>query len=133
MIGPHQGKELELMLAGRKHLALFYDVFTDGHENNEIIIPEESFKPYVDSGAILRHSRDITAAKDGTVITYVCFTLPGHAWRAEAFFWIVQQTIGGGAFSDHAFETIIGRLLGYSEEDIQDYIKIAPHLNRDAR
>lgn len=33
MIGPHQGKELELMLSGKKHLALFYDVFTDGKEN----------------------------------------------------------------------------------------------------
>jgi hypothetical protein len=39
MIGPHEGKELELMLAGKKHLAAFGD-----------IIPEKKFPPYVENG-----------------------------------------------------------------------------------
>lgn len=128
MIGPHQGKELELMLAGKKHLTLFYDVFTDGHENNEIIIPEKAFKPYVDSGEILRHSRDITAIKDGTIITYVCFTLPGHAWRAEAFFWIKEECLSGRRPFDEAYEFFVGRLLDYKEEDIQDFINNMRYL-----
>lgn len=123
MIGPHQGKELELMLSGKKHLALFYDVFTDGKENNEDIIPEEAFKPYVDSGTIIRQSHDLRAAKDGTIITYVCFTLPGHEWRADALFWITQETIGNGRPYDDAYETMTGRLLDYDEEDIRDFIE----------
>ncbi len=30
MIGPHQGKELELMLAGKKNFAMFCEALIDG-------------------------------------------------------------------------------------------------------
>lgn len=123
MIGPHEGKELELMLAGKKRLAVFHDVFITDLKNCEEIIPEVAFKPHVESGAIIRKSLDIRAAKDGTIITYVCFTPKGHEWRADVFFWIKQETIGNGRPSDHAFETMIGRLLDYEEYDILDFLQ----------
>src|SRR5690606_30318844 len=87
MIGPHQGRELELMLAGQKHLALFYDTLTEPFENNEEIIPEAAFASYVASGAIRRFQKDIPHPKRNTLARYVCFTTPGNEWRAHAFFY----------------------------------------------
>jgi hypothetical protein len=58
MIGPHQGKELELMLAGKKHLAVFCEAVVEGVEISEEIIPENAFSPYVTNGQIERFSQD---------------------------------------------------------------------------
>ena len=48
----HTGRELELMLLGRKPLALFYEEI--GFLPDEEIIPEVSFRPFVESGQFVR-------------------------------------------------------------------------------
>ena len=48
-IGPHEGRELELMLSGRKPLALFYAI-----ESEIWILPEEQFDRHVEMGKFVK-------------------------------------------------------------------------------
>lgn len=111
MIGPHEGKELDLMLAGKKHLAVFY-------EDN---IPEDTFSSHVNNGSLLRFEETFVTPEGGT-IRYVCFTTPGEAWRANAFFWSKREIFSGERPFDDAYEYFIGRLLGYEESDIVHFL-----------
>lgn len=122
MIGPHEGKELELMLAGKKKLAIFHDALIDDRNIPEDIIPEKAFAPYVAKGAIKRLSQDTPVVKSGSIIHYVCFTLPGEEWRAEFFIWLKSKTLKGEIPNDHAHDVVIGKLLGYKDSDIEDYL-----------
>lgn len=57
MIGPHQGKGLELMISGKKHLALFSDELLPRQPISEEIIPDKAFAPHVQSDKIVRFQR----------------------------------------------------------------------------
>jgi len=122
MIGPHQGKELELMLAGRKHLAIFCEAIVEGKYIPEEIIPEKAFAPYVAKGALCRFSRDFLSPKLPYPARYVCFTTPRNEWRAEAFLEMHNECISGKRPFDDAHEFFVGRLLGYEDADIQHFI-----------
>lgn len=123
MIGPHQGKELELMLAGEKHLSVFCEAVIEGEEISEEIIPENSFAPYIASGKIKRFSQDFISPKLPFPARYVCFTLNGHEWRAQAFLWLKQETINGHIPFDQTYERFVGCILGYEDSDIDEFIK----------
>lgn len=123
MIGPHEGKELELMLEGKKHLAIFYDALIEGQSIPEEIIPEKAFAPYVRKGLFTRTCKTVTLPKSSIPAFYVCFTQAGEEWRAQAFFWMQQECLEGRRPYDDAYEYFIGRLLGYEEEDIRDFIE----------
>lgn len=123
MIGPHQGKELELMLTGEKHLAVFHDVIPDDHDISEEIIPEQAFAPYVQQGKIKRFSSEIYLEKYKKTVRYVCFALPGEEWRAQFFLWQAGKRSRGEIPADDACDIIAGRLLGYSETDIQHFLE----------
>ena len=123
MIGPHRGKELELMLAGKKHLAIFHDALVDGQPIPESIIPEKSFAPYIAGGNLKRSASILSSMKDRNPVQYVCFTTPQNEWRADAFFWIHQECAEGRRPFDDAYEFFVGRLLGYEESDIQHFIE----------
>jgi hypothetical protein len=128
MIGPHQGRELELMLAGKKNLAIFGDALVDGVEISEEIIPEKAFAPYVKNGTIKRFSEIVIPKKEPVVpILYVLFTLPGQEWRVQALLWLKKECIAGRRPFDEAYEYFVGRLLDYEEADIKDFIKNACH------
>lgn len=119
-IGPHEGRELALMLAGQKKLAAFGDVIPENNVIHEVIIPEQAFEPYVKTGKIIRLEKHIKA-DDGNMIRYVCFTLPDEEWRAEAYFWIREKNHHNVFPADQSVDTMIGRLLGYDEADIADF------------
>jgi len=122
MIGPHEGRELELMLAGKKPLAMFHDLLLADHEIPEEIIPEEKFKPYVDTGKIIRYVEDVPTGKANDIIRYVLFSLPDETWRIQAYLWMTKEIFSGRRPADEASEIFTGRLLGYSEEDISDFL-----------
>lgn len=125
-IGPHKGRELELMLEGVKKCALFSDALPASGEIAEDIIPEKAFAPYVASGQFLRIARDFHIA--GHNLRCVCFTHKDEAWRAEFLLWIKGRLYGGGKV-DHADEVLEGRILGYSEDEIIPYLPpITPSL-----
>jgi hypothetical protein len=121
MIGPHEGKELELMLAGEKEFALFFDIVKPSYQIPESVIPEQSFAPHVKANTIVRITRDLVT-KDKKAIRYVCFTLPDNEWRAYTFLWAKQEILSGNRPADDAYEYLVGRLLGYEEVDIKDFL-----------
>jgi len=123
MIGPHEGKELALMLAGKKYLAAFGDVLPDDGVIAEAIIPQQAFAPYVANGTFRRFEQSIFSIRLNKTLRHVCFTSPGHEWRAETFLWIRRMSHAGQMPVDKAADIIIGRLLGYDEADIQDFIQ----------
>jgi hypothetical protein len=123
MIGPHEGKELELMLAGKKPLAAFYDELPTDGKISEEIIPEKAFHPYVLNGIIKRLSEDVTLFKDKSIVRVVCFCLPDEEWRARFLLWLKRETYSGRISHDSSHEYIIGGLLGYETADIEDFVK----------
>ena len=131
MIGPHQGKELELMLAGKKPFAFFYDVVPASGKISDEIIPENVFAPHVKSGAIKRFVEDIKSKND--VVRYVCFTLPDEEWRAQFLFWYKKELVSQSLSYGHSHEYIIGNLLGYERKDVEDYLNRSSLLNKAVR
>lgn len=123
MIGPHEGRELELMLAGKKPLAVFHDVVPEKGAIPEGIIPEQAFAQHVAKGALKRFSEDIYSEKLKRTVRHVCFTLPAHEWRAEFFLWYCRQLLTGQMEYSDQQEYIIGGLLGYSADDIAHFIE----------
>lgn len=123
MIGPHEGKELDLMLKGQKPFAMFHDIAKSEYTSPEGIIPEQLFSIYVTSGQVIRKEKVFHSNKHpNEQIKYVCFALPDQSWRIDTFFWILNQFYNGDTFPNHADDIMIGRLLGYSKEDIDDYL-----------
>lgn len=122
MIGPHEGKELALMLAGEKKLAMFHDEIPEDGDISEEIIPEQAFAPFVESGKIKRFAQDISNTRKGGVVRFVCFTLPGEEWRAEFILWLKNQMFSGALDPVSAHDEIMGKLLGYAESDVQDFL-----------
>ena len=122
MIGPHEGKELVMMLAGEKSLAMFHDAVPESGNISEAIIPEKTFAPYVATGQIKRFAKDIPSKKSGKAIRYVCFSITGQEWRAEFLLWLKEEVLSARIDHAPAHDEIIGRLLGYSDEDIQEFL-----------
>ena len=122
MIGPHQGKELELMLAGEKSLAVFHDIYTDGQDISEEIIPETAFAPHVRNGNIKRFEKIITNKTNGDLVKFVCFSALGEEWRAHFYLWLEEQFFSKELEYKPLHAEIIGKLLGYDDVDIQDFL-----------
>lgn len=121
MIGPHEGRELKLMLEGKKHLAVFHDAVPDDGLISEDIIPEKAFAPYVRDGILKRHVREFFDGKH--TIRYVCFTSLEHSWRADYIFWVAELLYKGDKSFIDEQDIITGKLLGYTDDDIKEFMK----------
>ncbi len=116
-VGPHEGRELDLMLAGEKPLAMFCDAV--GHTD---WFPEERFAPAVADGRLVR--REITFRPPPPAIPARClyFARAGEEWRIEALHRIQHALFVEGEPTTAEREREIGWLLGYSEEQIGRYL-----------
>ena len=116
-VGPHEGRELELMLAGKKPLASFGDFVGSDYE-----VPEADFAPYVADGTFVR--REVVYPSQGPLAPgrYVYFARAGEEWRIEAIHRIHERLFVHGESTSPDIEREIGRLLGYAEADIEQYI-----------
>lgn len=85
-IGPHEGRELELLLAETKPLAMFSDVVPASFEWGE-----EKFQPHVATGRLIKHEEIIPHAYSAPYPggpapypgRYVYFARPGEEWRID--------------------------------------------------
>jgi hypothetical protein len=110
-IGPHNGRELTLMLAGKKPLAKFV---------REINAPpyalgDEEFEPHVKSGKLLK----FVVCEDDLEFRYYC--LPSEEWRvklAELF-----RRSPPNNFSEDDLHRLDGALLGYAKPDVERFIR----------
>jgi hypothetical protein len=117
-IGPHEGRELELMLSGCKPLSMFV-ADADG------LFPEQDFDAQVAMGVLKKSVSEetVVAPHGGTAkVRRVMYSLQGEEWRIEAMRLVlgVYDTSGPGWKPD--LERIIGTLLGYEREDIEEFI-----------
>ncbi len=106
--GPHQKKELKLMLAGKKPFAMIeLDVRSE---------EREAWERAVDSGKII-HIDGIDSM--GGHNDY--FVLPGEEWRAEMATEMYKEVKKhNNMTAEH--HTLLGKLLGYSDADIRHFV-----------
>jgi hypothetical protein len=121
-IGPHEGRELELMLSGKKPMAMFTELWP-----LESQIPEEEFEKYVESGKIVKREvfelgPRLPGHPEETKIRRVLYSLPTEIWRIDAMIMLseVYQRQRGW---DAGLERMIGSLLGYEAEDIEAFVQ----------
>ena len=108
------------MLAGKKPLAWFYDEISC--LPCEAIIPEERFRPYVDSGVFVRDEalfeREYSPMLGRKAIfKSVLFAVREEAWRIPAFFLTQHVFFRTGKYTEQ-IERIESELLGYTAKEI---------------
>lgn len=117
-IGPHEGRELELMLAGKKPLAMFNDDLPEGMEP-----PEIAFDAYVAEGRFVKAEIifPVDAFPD-TGLRYYFYALPREEWRMVRMIEILRGIFVDRVPSTDELEIETGRLLGYAETDISAFL-----------
>ncbi len=103
----HTGRELRLMLAGVKPLAVFSDVLED--DPSPWCFPEDVFDPHVHDGTFVK--RDIVELGDEAV-RVLLYALAAEAWRIDAYVMLRQVALREG-WND-ALRRMEGELLGYA-------------------
>jgi len=127
----HTGRELDLMLAGRKPLAMFYAELSELPE--EGLIPELAFAPYVESNRFLREASVVDGGyseilKRPTKVKYVYFASPEEAWRIRATILLKAAFSEANCHWSEALERIECHLLGYSKEETDAWCAHSPVL-----
>jgi hypothetical protein len=135
----HTGRELELMLAGKKPLAMFYGEI--GELPHEELIPEGQFAPYLNGGEFVRGETILEGAfhpiwKRNVRVKYVFFALKNEAWRIPAMILVLTARRKAEA-PDLTSERLIGALLGYTEAEIdaqcEQFLKQYAEIQRLAK
>lgn len=119
LIGPHEGRELELMLKGEKPAAMFYDVepYTDG------LIPEKDFQPYVEIGKLIK--KESQHIFRGMHVKHIYYSLPNYVSHIERLIELAKYQYDPTRISTlpEELERETGKLLGYSDEAIEYYLE----------
>ncbi|WP_288348939.1 hypothetical protein [uncultured Thalassospira sp.] len=114
-IGPHEGRELELMLAGTKPMAMFSDAL---HVSD--YFPDADFAPHVEAGRIIRVEEIIP--RPPFEMRYLFFSLPDEEWRIEEAL-VMSRNLCAGTVIDHDADSArMGELLGYSSGEVQAFL-----------
>src|SRR3546814_9143117 len=115
-VGPHEGRELELMLAGEKPLAMFGDAVGSAYE-----IPEIDFAPFVADGTFVRREEVYRPGGTGVPGRFVYFARAGEEWRIETMHRINQSLFVHKESMSLETEREIDRLLGYADTKLDHY------------
>lgn len=115
-IGPHEGRELELLLAGEKPLAMFSDIVPSPYK-----WPDAIFEPYVVSGALVKREY-LTTLPDGYQVRHLFYALPEEAWRIEEAYILSLKQVDTRGDEAGECSARLGRLLGYSEDDVTAFL-----------
>jgi hypothetical protein len=123
----HANRELELMLVGRKPLAVFSEELS--FLPDEELIPEEAFSRYVASGKFVRGEAVIPgpySQKPGreTKLKNVLFALKEEEWRINAMLLLLEQHAKTMVWNETC-ERIECALLGYTDEETDAWCKKA--------
>ena len=127
LIGPHEERELELMLSGEKPMA-FFSCFADDADS----IPDPAFRPYIADGTLLLREWEIAmpCASGMPPFRHVLLALPGEAWRLDDAYDILSNHEGDPRRHSDEGHVRMGRLLGYSEEAITAFTEHCERLRR---
>ena len=121
-LGPHEGRELELMLAESKHLSSFVEELGIERET----FPERQFDFHVAEGHFVKDIRVVNwISRDEEEISSrsVLYATANEAWRIPAMRMVedIYYSMGPGWRPD--LERIKGHLLGYDREDVERFIE----------
>ena len=106
----HTGRELLLMLQGKKPFASFVEILPN--DQGLELIPERFFEPHVQSGRFnkIEFLEDLSGSKTQK-IRKIFYAVPGEEWRAKAHIMLFDLAKKYGWKPE--FELIEGYLLGY--------------------
>jgi len=108
----HTGRELRMMLAGVKPLALFSDVLDD--HPSPWTFPEDVFDPHVAAGRFVKREvielGDVSPPHKG--VRVLLYALAAEAWRIDAY--LLLRDAGRREGWSDALERMEGSLLGYA-------------------
>lgn len=113
----HTNRELAMMLAGAKPLAVFAHEKVDGFEKSDALANQD-FAPLVADGTLSEQvkTRTISLPSGATVdIDYWFYTLKGEEWRVEAY-WLLIDFLHHRRWCPQ-FEWLQGKLLGYTDQE----------------
>ena len=116
-VGPHTGRELSLMLIGKKPCAMFSSTLANGNW-----LAESDFAFYVEYGLIVRRESIYPGLDGGAPNRYLYFARRGEEWQLERLMSIHKELfrhLRPACEHDHVE---IGRLLGYSEAEIAVFV-----------
>lgn len=116
----HTNRELILMLAGTKPLAVFTGEYPPLPDIEEI--PERLFDSYVATGRFVK--REYVEPKRygrSLGIRRILYSLPSESWRIDAY--ILMQLTASKTGWNESFERMEGSLLGYAEWQNDAYIE----------
>ncbi|MES2195030.1 MAG: hypothetical protein V4517_11480 [Pseudomonadota bacterium] len=121
-LGPHEDRELELMLAGKKHLSSFILEEGIGRE----IFPEGQFDRHVAEGLFVKDVRVeqyVSADGEDIRVRSILYATAGEAWRIPAMRTIqdIYHSMGPGWRPD--LERVVGSLLGYDRNDVELFVE----------
>ena len=122
-VGPHEGRELDLMLARSKPLAMFVEPVEPEFE----YFPEEAFDELVSQGKLKKRvgfeKKIEPNGKEGE-IRRILYSLPGEEWRIEAILLTqrLYDSLTPGWRPD--LDRVIGILLGYDRDDIEKFLDL---------
>ncbi|MBR1210176.1 hypothetical protein [Bradyrhizobium sp. JYMT SZCCT0180] len=121
-VGPHDGRELQLMLEGKKHLSMF--LIEDDVEYEDY--PDKRFDALTLEGRFVKDVRVerfplVDGAEMGT--RRILYATAGEAWRIPAMLMIqdIYRTLVPGWRPD--LERAIGWLLGYDRSDVELFVE----------
>ncbi len=114
-IGPHEGRELELLLAGTKPLAIMHSEPTTG-----FMADLEPFIPHVAAGTLIQVD---VPSEDGHIIRHY-FCRPTEEWRIKVLevMQAIMEMPDKGGFTEADLHRLDGTLLGYTKADIEAFL-----------
>ncbi|MCJ2873108.1 hypothetical protein DBL06_12350 [Agrobacterium pusense] len=100
---------------------MFYYIESVGDKD---LIPVDNFQPYVDEGSILMEEFTLLNPEHPRFsVTYIFYSLPDEAWRIPALKTALVAQQDNIQRPDEGIDRIIGLLLGYSKEEIDQWVR----------
>lgn len=115
-IGPHEGREIELLLAGAKPVAMFTDFVPECG-----IIPDEELAPLLHEGRLVGRN-GIFDGPNGGKVRLLAVAQSDASDRLDMLFELMRAIYEGRRPYDESADRQIGQLLGYTDADIESFI-----------
>jgi hypothetical protein len=116
MIASHNGRELEMMLEGKKPMAIFSKLAGERFD----IYDGQEFQKFVKSGIIIKKRFFVYNKKIEENLIYTVFFLPGNEWRFFCYKNLVKSMIDSWSTEKEAIHSL---LLGYTFVEVKSYVR----------
>jgi hypothetical protein len=121
-LGPHEGVELEMMLAGQKPLTMLNDDTPEGW-----VHPTTFFQPFINAGIFVARQETYTNFpphhRGGIPMYYHYIALPKEERRIEEMHQLNIDFYVKKIKPTPEMERRVGELLGYMEQDIEAWLE----------